>query len=259
MLSPGRMPRIPLRFAGRYFSVSFRSSYDLLHAAVWHAFETRVSYTPSPYLSKGPTGYTKPIEPYEDMKISLLSKLQFSASNFGRKLKMDFSFKEALWFKPRCPSPKIYVYHCREPQPCIEEGPSLEYVIADAIETPIGTLAEIFSVDLPNEIWTLVFEKLSQHDLPSCLRVSRKVCDFPFNPGVEHANMLVVTAVVRNRQRSSAVERPRPHKCVCHSSSSIGPRQRSPGLCCFEWKVLEASRSYLRLSRLFKATAATSQ
>ena len=39
----------------------------------------------------------------------------------------------------------------------ISLGPTLESQIAEAMETPMGTLAKVFSADLPGELWTIVF------------------------------------------------------------------------------------------------------
>lgn len=136
--------------------------------------------------SREPADYTKVIGLCEDMKIPQLSKLRTRLSKLRRNLKGDFSCEEALLIEARRLATNNYIYG--NPGTWIEESLSLEYKIADAIDAPIGTLAEIFSIGLPNEIWTMVFENLGQHDLTSCLKVSHKVRVLPCNPSVEHAN-----------------------------------------------------------------------
>ncbi|KAI4128666.1 MAG: hypothetical protein LQ347_004071 [Umbilicaria vellea] len=121
-------------------------------------------------------GYTEPI--------SCSYKLWARLSRFHRNLKGNYSCTEALLKEAHCLTTNIHVY--KSQGTWITEGPSLEYWISDAMDAPIGSEAEIFSGDLPNEIWTMVFKNLLQHDLSSCLRVSCKSLELERRPGMVH-------------------------------------------------------------------------
>lgn len=114
------------------------------------------------------------------------SRLRARLSKLHRKLKGDFSCTEAHLIEARRRTTNNHTY--KTPGTWISETPSLVYVISDAMDTPIGTPAEIFSVYLPNELWTMIFKNLSQHDLSLCLRVSHKVCTLSCSSSVEQAN-----------------------------------------------------------------------
>lgn len=121
------------------------------------------------------------------MKLPQSYKLWARLSRFHRNLKGNYSCTEALLKEAHCLTTNIHVY--KSQGTWITEGPSLEYWISDAMDAPIGSEAEIFSGDLPNEIWTMVFKNLLQHDLSSCLRVSCKVC-VPYH-AIRVLNMLI--------------------------------------------------------------------
>ena len=143
-----------------------------------HSLEDNVYNSPDASISKGP-GIEH--QTANAVRIPIASehchnlKREISPKN-ARSVEANHSLEDNVYNGPDAP---------------ISKGPSTEHQITDAIGNPIGSLAKIFSADLPSEIWTMVLKNLSQHDQCSCLRVCRKVCGSALYQNHDHANKFI--------------------------------------------------------------------
>lgn len=167
------------RFAKRYFSASIPLSYTeyllSLLSIPTHSFDRPVTQLKTVGFHEEEKGF--------DIPKTLGPRLR-TLSNLMREI----SSKNAR---------SVEAYHSlgdnvyNGPDSSILKDPNTEHQITDAMGTPLGSLAKIFSADLPPELWIMVFKNLSQNDHWSCLRVSRKVCGSSLHQSHDHANKFV--------------------------------------------------------------------